>query len=353
MHRIWPVLVACALALFAPVATAASNVRFVALGDVGTGGEGARRVAAAARDVCEARGGCDFGVLLGDNVYPRGIATPDDPLFDEKLGRVLAQVGVPFYAVLGNHDYGAPRELPFLGGLGFDPRRAAAQIALGRASSTFRMPAPCWRLERGPVELVGIDTPPLYWADRPGLAGLLRLDEGRERMTRALKLWDETSSRPWRIALGHHPYRSNGPHGDAGAYGGALGAISSGRTLARFLDERVLGRFDAYLAGHDHSLQDLGSVQGTELFVVGASGSTTELTPRHVARWQEAELGFLLVEGDRKALRFSFVTVDEGGGDDAWRVAHTRTITRPHPIDDRRTPPRASSDGDRGSRPSR
>lgn len=340
MRHLWSFLVLCAFALSAAPA-AASNARFVALGDVGTGSEVAKRVAGAAREACASRGGCDFGVLLGDNVYDRGIASAEDPLFEERLERVLERVGVPFYAVLGNHDYGAPKELPFLGGLGLDARRAAAQVERGRGEGVFRMPDVFWRIERGPVEIVGIDTTPLYWEDRPGIPDALGLGERRASMTRALKVWDESTTRPWRIALGHHPFLSNGPHGDAGAHEGVLGLFSSGHKLARFLDERVLGRFDAYLAGHDHSLQDLGDVQGTELLISGAGASATPLASRHRARWQAAEPGFLLVEADEEMLAFRFVVVDADGG---WRVAHERVVSRPHAIEDRRTLRRASSD---------
>lgn len=319
--------------------TAWADVRFLALGDAGNGNEDARKVADAARRLCEARGGCDFALLLGDNVYPRGIEDADDPHFDAMLGDNLERIGVPAFAVLGNHDYGAPRELPFLGGVGLDPRRAEAQVERGRRGGRFMMPDRFWRIEQGPVEIVGLDTTPLAWADRPGVARLLGLDEQVVRMRRVMRRWDEEARLPWRIAIGHHPVRSNGPHGDAGRYGGPLGAIAPGHVLKRFLDERVLGRFDAYLAGHDHSLQDLGDEQGTALFVSGAASSVTSLPGEGPALFGAAELGFLLVEADARRLTFFIVGVD---GEGAPRVVHRRALTAPRALADR-TPPRASA----------
>ena len=55
-------------------------VRFITLGDTGKGNADQRRVAVAARDLCAARG-CDFALLLGDNIYEEGVETIDDPIW--------------------------------------------------------------------------------------------------------------------------------------------------------------------------------------------------------------------------------------------------------------------------------
>src|SRR5690349_21656897 len=79
-------------------------VRLLALGDAGKGNEGQRRVAVGAARACAARG-CDLAVLLGDNLYPRGMESSDDPRISERTVEMYADLGVPLYLVLGNHDY--------------------------------------------------------------------------------------------------------------------------------------------------------------------------------------------------------------------------------------------------------
>lgn len=49
----------------------AAPLRFVAVGDTGKGNDTQQQVADAIRDHCAAEG-CDFAVLLGDNLYPEG-----------------------------------------------------------------------------------------------------------------------------------------------------------------------------------------------------------------------------------------------------------------------------------------
>ena len=88
-----------------------------------------------------------------------------------------------------------------------------------------------------------------------------------EMVNRAL----ETTTAPWTIAFGHHPYRSNGKHGDAGAYelgvawdgiefaGLDLGTIF-GDKFRQWVDDYICNRVDFYLSGHDHNRQWLNSV---------------------------------------------------------------------------------------------
>src|SRR5436309_1190621 len=98
MARPWlPALLALALAAgcfgpsHAPAADRGADqrveparVRFIALGDMGTGGEDQARVANAIGSVCSLRG-CDFAVGLGDLIYPAGTSSATDPQFDEKF----------------------------------------------------------------------------------------------------------------------------------------------------------------------------------------------------------------------------------------------------------------------------
>jgi hypothetical protein len=80
-------------------------VTFVALGDMGEGGDEQTRVAHAMYHVYQ-QDGCDFVLGLGDNMYPRAVRSVDDPQFRDKFERpyTLFQQ-MDFWSILGNHDW--------------------------------------------------------------------------------------------------------------------------------------------------------------------------------------------------------------------------------------------------------
>lgn len=277
------------------------TVRFAAFGDTGKANEGQARVAAAVANKCAASG-CDFIALLGDNIYDSGVDSVDDPQWQSKFELPYAAIDLPFYAVLGNHDYGA-------GGAGLEGHKGPIQVAYTMRSRKWRMPALYYRVAQGPgplVEIFGLDTNPMMF----NLAA---------RQKREVQAWLAASTATWKIALGHHPYRSNGTHGNAGWYDG-VPLLGSG--VKRFMEDVVCGNVDLYLSGHDHSRQWLTApCDGTELVVSGAGASATELRGRNAARFQAATLGFLYVRIEGRTLTAEFI--DEGG-----RVEFSRTLTK-------------------------
>ena len=42
--------------------------------------------------------------MLGDNFYPEGLKTPEDPLFTKGFLEIYHDIEIPFFPVLGNHD---------------------------------------------------------------------------------------------------------------------------------------------------------------------------------------------------------------------------------------------------------
>ena len=89
---------------------AAARVRFIALGDSGTGSAGQYAVGAAIARLCaeksegDGRAGCDLVLGFGDNIYENGPEDAFDVQFEDKFEQPFAPVDLPFYMVLGNHD---------------------------------------------------------------------------------------------------------------------------------------------------------------------------------------------------------------------------------------------------------
>jgi tartrate-resistant acid phosphatase type 5 len=282
-------------------------VRLAALGDTGTGDAGQYQGAAALNTKC-ARSGCAFAVLLGDNIYSSGVSSVTDEQFNTKFELPYAQIDLPFYAVLGNHDYGG-------GGAGTQFYKGQFQVDYSTVSAKWRMPAAYYRLAVGDVEFFGLDTNmQLYGQDQQQRADIAE--------------WLQQSTASWRIAFGHHPYRSNGSHGNAGAYNRQDG-VPDGALVKSFMDDIVCGRADLLLSGHDHNLQWLqpdGTCAGTELIVSGAGAYPKALrSPTtegyNATYFQAAKLGFvyLVVSTDQLTAQF----VGENG-----EVLYVRTLTK-------------------------
>lgn len=248
-------------------------VRFAAIGDTGVGNAGQRQVARAVGEVCAERG-CDFVLLLGDNYYPRGMQAPDDPRIDELITGVYGDLGLPVYAVLGNHDWGHGR----------DHAAAAWQVAWAREHAFVHMPERYYRFSAGPATFFALDTTSVFFGSGADQAAWLAQDL-------------PNTQTPWRVVFGHHPLRSNGEHGNAGAYEGLSWVpVVRGRPLADLLNTHVCGKADLYLSGHDHLLQWIRHCD-TELIVSGAGAAHTELVDRgNTPRFAAARLGLAWVE---------------------------------------------------------
>jgi len=78
---------------------ATGTLRLAVAGDTGEGSE----VLAKAISRVHAKAPFDAILLTGDNFYPCGVTSVDDPRWS--LVRPLTRIGVPIFPVLGNHDF--------------------------------------------------------------------------------------------------------------------------------------------------------------------------------------------------------------------------------------------------------
>ena len=108
------------------------------------GSEAQKRVAAAMRTYHQQRP-FDFAVTLGDNFYSIGMASPDDPRWKTWWSDLYDSLGIPFYATLGNHDWGQPNS-------------PAAEILYSARSKSWRMPAAYYTFTAGAAQFFALDT---------------------------------------------------------------------------------------------------------------------------------------------------------------------------------------------------
>jgi predicted phosphodiesterase len=226
----------------------ANSVRLAVIGDMGTGEQPEIDVA---QQMVKSRAvfPFEFVITLGDNIYTG--SQPSD--FEQDFAapyKSLLDAGVPFYAVLGNHD---------------------------KTNERFYKP----------FNMNGAN----YYAYKKGRVRFFALDSNY--MDPAQAAWIETKLREagngdWKICYFHHPlYSSAKFHGPA--------------TDLRKVLEPLFVKYgvDVVFAGHEHVYERVRPQQGIYYFTEGASGSLRpgDLAPSAItAKGFDADRSFMMIE---------------------------------------------------------
>lgn len=264
---------------------------FIVFGDWGRFGDDhqrqvANQMAKTAREVH-----VDFFINVGDNFYPKGVASTHDPHWKYSLEDIYTDFSLQkeWYSILGNHDY-----------MG-DPD---AQVAYTKISRRWIMPARYFSKTLGlkdgsgkKMKFTFIDTNPLIpeFYPNPEYGPNVKSQDST-----AQKAWIKeqiTSLEPnvgWNLVVGHHPM-----------YTGSLKRREGYDTkrirqsLNRlFIDSRV----DAYIAGHDHSLQHIQPEEGIHHFISGSASEATQVDKLEYSRFAANAYGFLLFSATSKEI---------------------------------------------------
>lgn len=267
----------------------AKEFSFIAMGDHGTGKPGQFEVASAIEKTCKSHS-CEFALLLGDNFYSYGVDSLDDPQWQTKFEIPYKNLDFPFYAVMGNHDYGkwtAEHDKRFI------------QMEYTNISKKWRMPHNFYTFQKGNILFIGIDTTLISWAKQ------------RKHQGKMIEEALTNTNAKWVIAFGHHPYLSNGRHGNAGRYDGLpFPPVASGHFVKKFVEKYLCNKVDFYLAGHDHSKQLLPGnkkCKDTTFIVSGAGAKITKLKGKNPYTYQDLNKGFALFTSDGSDLNFKFI----------------------------------------------
>ncbi len=298
----------------------AKFVRFAALGDTGTGSDKQYKVGAQLAKWCKAKGGCDFVLLLGDNFYDVGVKDENDKQFVTKFEKPYKDVDAPFFITLGNHDYGG-------GGTGGEFMKKEHYIKYAKKNPKFVLPKAYWNKQVKHVHLFSFDSNAMMFSD---LFKGLTSDQYKD-MPKAIA----ASTADWKITFSHHPYRSNGPHGNAGCYdaqklkscfhcGIAVASTICGAGVKKDFDAMICGKSNVHFSGHDHSFQWLKKTNTTkycksvELIIAGSGAKTTDLITKNEGlveynpHWYQNSQtpGFLGVEIDGNKFSGEFIDMN-------------------------------------------
>lgn len=237
-----------------------SALHFLAVGDWGRDGQFGQRAVADAMVRTAATDGARFVISLGDNFYPDGVADTESSQWVSSFEAIYTapSLQVPWYVVLGNHDYHLS---------------AQAQLDYTLHSPRWKLPARYYQVSRRidadtTVDFFFLDTNPYiegYRANPGKYRGIL--DQDPSAQTRWLEAALARSTARWKIVCGHHPIISSSPkHGDTREL------VS---TILPLLQRHGV---QVYLNGHEHDLQHL-QAGGLNFFCSGA-GSQTRPTAR-------------------------------------------------------------------------
>jgi hypothetical protein len=247
----------------------ADSVKFMAVGDTGTGTSAQYELSKVMQDY-RTIFPFTFAIMMGDNLY--GTETPED--FKKKFEDVykpLTDQSIKFYATLGNHD---------------DPKQ--------RFYEPFNMDGKdYYRFKKGDVAFYSLNSNYMEKQQIQWMQSEFAKDESR-----------------WKIAFFHHP-----PYSSGGKHGSSTGLREIVEPL--FLQYGI----NAVFAGHEHFYERLKPQKDIYYFITGAGGKlrkgdVNDRSPL-TAKAFDTDLSFMLVEITKDALHFQVIsrkgeTVDSG-----------------------------------------
>lgn len=260
------------------VPSPAGALNFLVFGDWGRQGELDQRQVAGQMGKAAQNLSARFVIAAGDNFYNDGVTSTTDDHWHKSFEDVYTDrsLQVPWYAILGNHDYHGNCE---------------AQLEYAKRSARWNMPARYYLQNH----TIGRDnTADFFYLDTTPMIKMYHLDNFEGSIHHNVRTQDvpkqlawfknalAASRAQWKIVIGHHPIYSGGEHGD------------SPELIQNILPLLHEHGVQAYFNGHDHDLQHL-MAGNINLFCTGAGSSVrpTKETPH--TKFAKSRSGFTTV----------------------------------------------------------
>ncbi|MBP6589262.1 MAG: metallophosphoesterase [Chitinophagaceae bacterium] len=238
-------------------------LNFIVMGDWGRNGADHQREVAVQMGKTANRIQSQFTISTGDNFYPSGVISEWDPLWRYSYEDIYTDFRLQWdwYPVLGNHDYKSNPE---------------AQVKYSQISRRWRMPSRYYsKLFSIPgdtaskVLILFIDTNPFipkFYSNSEYGPNVKTQDSTRQKKWIEKELSQKDPRIKWKIVVGHHPM-----------YTGSIRTEDYDVQAVRYSLDPLLKKYkvDAYLAGHDHSLQHIQRAEGPHYIISGAASERT------------------------------------------------------------------------------
>jgi tartrate-resistant acid phosphatase type 5 len=258
--------------------------QFYVFGDWGRSGEFHQKDLAELMNKATAIVEPEFIISTGDNIYPEGVASTQDPLWRSSYEDIYTGHGLhcPWYVVLGNHDYAG---------------NVQAEIDYSKISRRWHMPSRYYAIDqlldddKTKATFVFIDTNPLndeYYEDDH------RSKVITQDTTRQLKWIDSVltaSNATWKFVIGHHPLYTGGKRVED-------------KPFVRHHLEKLFKKHkvDAYFCGHEHDLQYIKPEGPTHYFVSGSGSEVRPTGKLPFSRFAESIQGFMTISLNEKQM---------------------------------------------------
>ncbi len=263
-RRALSTLVFFALAVTAPLAAQSrdtmqlvipkkGSLNFLAMGDWGRNGESPQRDVAVQMGETARALDAQFLLILGDNFYPAGVQSVNDPQWRTSLENVYTAypLGVDWYVALGNHDYrGNPQ----------------AQVDYSSVSRRWRMPSRYYSVKKEiapgvSAEFLIIDTSPFIKEYRKDLDKYHVAGTDTAKQRRWIDSTLKVSKAKWKFIVGHHNVYSGGK-----------------RTVLEDMEQLLVPTMKkygvtAYICGHEHHLEHIQKEAGGPHFFISGAGA--------------------------------------------------------------------------------
>jgi tartrate-resistant acid phosphatase type 5 len=238
---------------------------FIVVGDFGRYGEyNQKEVANQMAKATKAIDG-DFVISVGDNFYPYGVQSTQDPHFKKSFEDVYDAFDLQceWYLGLGNHDYSG---------------NIQAQLDYSNISRRWKMPSQYFEktieLKDGKkAQIIFIDTNPFiksyYNNDDMKAQNVKNQDTIAQKKWLIETLTKKDENIKWRIVVGHHPMFTGGKR------------LNNNDT--KDIEKLLVPIFnqykvDAYLCGHEHDLQVIKSKNCITTQLLSGAGSEVRPT---------------------------------------------------------------------------
>jgi len=285
-------------------------LRFIAFGDWGRNGEYRQKEVAdelgkIAKELKPA-----FLVSTGDNFYPSGVRSTQDHNWLASFEDIYTahSLQIDWYVVLGNHDYKG---------------NVQAEIDYTNIARRWNMPARYYSKKitinddtTQQALLVFLDTSPLigqYYQSQDHADNIRSQDSTAQKNWLENVLNDPSPNIKWKFVFGHHPLYTGGPRMNS------IDTKQLNGSLKPIFDKY---KVNAYICGHEHSLQYIKPKGSTHYFISGAGSETTQtiLYPES-GKFAVSENGLMTVSVTKESLIVQFISY-------TGKILYTSTINK-------------------------
>lgn len=273
----------------------AKSFNFLVIGDWGRNGEFHQKSVSNQMNIASKTLGANMIVSVGDNFYPNGVQSTQDPQWKQSFEDVYPQYDLnkPWYSAMGNHDYYGDLQ---------------AQIDYSKISRRWNVPAlyftQYFQLEdkSGQAAFIFIDTNPFVSKYRKydGMMGenVKKQDTQKQLAWLKSELEKAKKTAKWVFVVGHHPL-----------YTGGVRKTAEETEEIRKVFEPVFQNYgvDAYFCGHEHDLQVIHPKGKVLQFLSGAGSAIRKSGETDGTHFAVSDGGFMSFSVTEKTLRLNVI----------------------------------------------